>query len=326
MRDGNLNRQLKELVQPLQSLLNKEDTIQDALLLLRQKKIEHKVIYFYVTDSDNKLVGVVSTRKLLLSHPETKISAIMDAPVLRLHERQTLKEAMELFARRGLLAIPVVNDDNALIGFVDIETYLEESFDVADSQHRMDMFQVVGLTLEDRKKVSPVRDYRFRMPWITCNMLSGIVCAIISRFYVQVLDQIVLLAMFIPLVLTLSESVSMQSMTHSLLFLRRPRVTWKYIFLKALWEEKVLFLIAATCAITIGIISLLWKGGIIASCVIGFSILISVLVAATLGFTLPILLHKSRLDPKVASGPVVLMLADVITTAIYLSLSTRYLL
>ena len=326
MVNANLQKCVKDLAQPLRTTLYEKDTVAEALVILRGKNIDHKVIYFYVVDVNNRLVGVVSTRKLLLAHPQKSLEEIMDRAVIRLQEHQTLKEAMEIFARHSLLALPVVDHDNKILGLVDIEMYIEESFDVADAQHRSDVFQFIGVTLEDEKHISPIRDYRYRMPWIFCNLVGGLSCAVIGFFHALVLDKVVVLAMFIPLVLTLSESVSMQSMTHSLQFLRRPRLSRRFAFLRILWEWRVLILIALTCGFSVGLVSLLWHEGSLSSLVIGLSILLSVFVSATIGFSVPLLLHRFRLDPKVASGPIVLMLADILTTFFYLSLASWWLL
>jgi magnesium transporter len=117
---------------------------------------------------------------------------------------------------------------------------------------RLDLFQMIGLSLEDGQKPSLRTGYRLRMPWLLCNVFSGIVCAIISRVYEVVLAKYLLLAFFIPLVLTLSESTSMQSMTQSLLFLRRPRFQWKTAIGQAFREWQLAILLAASSGVIVG--------------------------------------------------------------------------
>src|SRR5262249_40149177 len=155
---------------------------------------------------------------------------IMGRSVVRLKEEQTLEEAMELLSNHQLLALPVVDQKQKLKGVIDIQLYLEESFDVAGARHSSDVFQILGLTLEMGKRKSPWKNYQIRMPWILCNMAGGICCAIISFLYQDVLAKVLLLAMFIPLILTLTESISMQSMTQSLHWVRQTNLSWKRIF------------------------------------------------------------------------------------------------
>jgi magnesium transporter len=157
-------------------------------------------------------------------------------------------------------------------------------------------------------------------------MIGGVLCAIISRYYALVLGKILILAMFIPLVLTLSESSSMQSVIQSIHYLRGDKKGIRFALFRAFKEWMVVALIAATSGFFVGMISLLWQSGALPSFAIGLGIFISIIVSCTFGIWLPVFLHKIRLDPKVASGPIVLTLADVLTTAIYLSLATWWLI
>ena len=323
MKDHNLQKPVYEVLRPVTCLVNVHQTVQEALLSLKDKHIDEKIIYFYVIDENEKLVGVVSTRALLLSDSNTLISDIMQWNVVRIFSRQNLQVALEIFAKHNLLALPVVDDDGRLIGAIDVNMYMEESFDILNAQHRRDVFQFIGLSLEER---SSVKSYFFRMPWLLCNMLGGFICALISNLHELVLTRVILLAMFIPLVLSLSESVSMQSMTNSLQFLKRQTVTWRYSFLKAIKEWKTVGMVSITSGILVGLFSLLFQDGIGPSLIIGISITFSIFISASFGILIPIVLHKTKLDPKVASGPVVLMSADVLTTALYLTLANWWLL
>ena len=132
--------------------------------------------------------------------------------------------------------------------------------------------------------------------------------------------------MFIPLLLTLSESISMQSLTQSMQVIRRGKTTLSVIG-RTIWDEwKVLGILASSSGVIVGLISLFWGGGFLSGLVIMIGIGVSVFISASIGAIVPLLLHARKWDPKVASGPVVLMFADVLTTAIYLSLATWWLL
>ena len=151
-------------------------------------------------------------------------------------------------------------------------------------------------------------------------------CAIISDLYEVVLMNVIILAMFIPLVLSLSESISMQAMTVSMYLMTHKKHSWRKVFAYTLKEVRLFFLIALTASIFVGLLSLLWREGVGPSIIICISIFTSIIVTAILGAIVPIIMHRWKLDPRVASGPIVLMFADVITTAIYLSLAFWLLL
>ena len=307
--------------------MHPDHTIEEALAILRKKDIHDKIIYFYVVDDEGFLKGIVSTRTLLLKPSHLRINQVMDSHFTAMKDTQSLQEAMEHFNTHHLLAFPVVDEANRFLGIIDVQLYFEENLDIAHSQRRTDIFQMLGVYLEEGRKMTPLKSYRYRMPWIFCNMFGGIACAIISNFYEAVLAKVIILAMFIPLILTLSESISMQSMTQSLQILRQhTHFKWSFFINRILYESRALILIAGTCAIVVGVISTLWSGGYGPAITIAFGIFFSVVLTATIGAAVPVILHARSWDPKVAAGPVVLMFADVITTAIYLSLATWWLL
>ena len=326
MKSSNLSINLKEILKEVTAVFLDKDTVGMALKKLQEKRLDPRIIYFYVVDDGGRLKGVIPTRRLLLCDGNVKVSEIMETSVIKLFDHQILKDAIGFFSTYNLLAIPVVDKDEKLLGVVDVDMYIQESFDIADARHRSDIFQLIGFSLEDEKIISVKRNYRLRMPWIFCNMFSGILCAIISRFNEEVLSSAIILAMFFPLVLTLSESVSMQSMTHALQFIRRPKIKMDAVIKTAIKEGRIVVLIGISSGIIIGFVSLLWKDGPMPSLVIGSGIIISVAISGLFGLIFPILIHKTKLDPKVASGPVVLMLADVLTTAIYLGLASWWLI
>ncbi len=326
MSHKDLSRKVKDLVVPVQTIVRPFQTIAEALSSLRRKRIDNKIIYFYVVDEEDCLIGVVPTRTLLLKDPEERISDVMEKNVVCLKEDQNLEQAMQALSSHHLLALPVVDEKHRFCGVIDVQLYLEENIDIARSQRSMDIFQFLGISLEEGLIRHPLKGYAKRMPWIFCNMIGGIGCAIISHFFKVVLSEVIILAMFIPLVLSLSESISMQSMTQSLQLLRKQKQSWRRIFVRVFSEVKIVALMSATSGVIVGVLSLLWDSGVGASCVIAVGLTTSILLSASMGSLIPLFLHARQLDPKVASGPIVLTLADVVTTTIYLSLASLWLL
>ena len=326
MAFSNLHRKAKECVANVQTILYEDDTIDKALQNIRGKDIHDQVLYFYVLNHEGKLVGVVSTRELLLRDKEKTIKEMMSKNIIYLHEDQTLDEAMVIMESQQLLALPVLDHEGKFLGVIDVSHYLEESVDVANTKKRMQIFQMMGFVLDEGKQVSTWHSYRSRMPWIFCNMFGGLACAVISRLYELVLSKVLLLAMFIPLVLSLSESISMQAMAQSLHLPHSSKYGKEHPLKKIFRQWKIFSLLAVSCGVIVGGISLFWGDGIEPAFVIMAGIMISIFITALIGAAVPILLHTKRLDPKVASGPVVLMMADVITTTIYLTIATWLLL
>ena len=184
-----------------------------------------------------------------------------------------------------------------------------------------------GMYAEEGKKQSVFIAYRNRMLWIFCNIFGGLACAAISAYFELVLAKVLLFAMFIPLILTLSESISMQSLTQSMQLIHGRRSGgWNLWMGSLLREWRIILFMGLTCGTVIGFASLLWQEGWVPSLIIGVANVIGVLVSAIIGSLVPLVVHQLHWDPKVAAGPVVLMFADIFTTALYLGLATWILI
>ncbi len=323
--EEDLAKPVRQFVTSVQTWLNVEWTVAEALEQLRRRQIPHQVIYFYAVDGAGRLAGVMSSRKLLLCAPETRIGDAMDRPVISLDEDATLAEAMEEFAIRRLLALPVVDREGKLLGVVDVQLYAEEAFDLAEAGRVADLFQLIGLSLESIKRGGVLASFKARIPWLALNIAGGLACAGIAAAFHHVIDEFLLLAFFIPLVLTLSESISMQSMTLTLQYLHG-QASWRRFRMRFAMEWKTAALLACACAAVGGAAAMLWPQGLHSFGVIMLSIAVAMAASATLGMTLPAALRGLKLDPHLAAGPVVLMIGDVIATALYLGLATAMLM
>ncbi len=321
-----LSRPLRDHVQPVDSTVRSDQVVGQAIASLRHQNIRTKAIYFYVIDPGDRLVGIVSSRALLLAGPDDRIDRIMNANVISVPASGTLQLAMEMFALHRLLALPVVEDDGRLVGQLDVQLYTDEVFDLAETRRAADVFQLIGLTVDQLREGSAWYAFRGRLPWLSCNLVGGLACAIIAAFFDDVLDDVLILAMFIPLVLTLSESISIQSVTMSLQQLQGKGVHWRRFRVRMLREWKTAALLGVTLGLAVGIIALAWRQGWQAPAVITVSICLSMIVAATLGTGIPALLHAARLDPRLAAGPVVLTFTDMATMSVYLGIATAVLL
>src|SRR5262249_5626014 len=164
-----------------------------------------------------------------------------------------------------------------------------------------------------------------RFPWLLATMTGGIICAFLSGAYEATLARSLVLAFFLALVLGLGESVSVQSLTVTLQALHAQPMTWRWLLRAARKEVGTAILLGSASGIIVGLIVWLWRGSGLAGAVIGISLLLAVTVACFTGLMVPSVLHRFKLDPKIAAGPVALALADVFTLLFYFNLA-RWLL
>ncbi len=303
--------------------LNERQTVQEALESIRQSPPAERIVYFYVTSVEGKLVGVIPTRRLLLNAPTAVIGDIMIRGVITIPHTATVLEACEYFVQHRLLAFPIT-DEGRMIGVVDVELYTDELEDLDRIRHDDDLFQLIGVHLSSKEvQTSSVAAYRSRFPWLLCNIGGGLAAAFLANFYDAELQKVVALSLFIPIVLALSESVAMQSVSLALAGLHHEKNQQAGLIGKLRRELVTGILLGVTCGVIVGLVSWLWKGdmGVVACLLIGIGG--GVIGSALVGVAIPNGLRMAKLDPGIASGPIALACADMLTLLIYLNLARQ---
>jgi len=327
----------KELITPLSEYTTPSEysftidhTVQEVLHTLQSKMTQKHNDYFYITDKDNVLQGIITTRDLIYASPKTKLIDVVDTEVLKVHEEDKLEKALKLLTKHQILVLPIVNKENRFVGVLEVLPHDTQSLYKSKRLHqkylKADLFQFIGFSLEQGKLNSTWMAFRYRMPWLFCNLIGGLICAVIAEFFQLTLVAFVTLALFIPLVLTLSESISIQSMTLSLRFLHLRKIQATQVMRRMLIEWKASALLALASCLVITLFYFAWSVEIKPIFAITVSMFVAMVISASFGALFPILLHIVKLDPKVAAGPVVLMVADIVTVSIYLSISTWMLM
>jgi len=300
-------------------------TVGEALDWLRHNPPNERIIYLYVVDGEDRLLGVVPTRRLLLSQPDQPIAAIMVRKVIALPADATVLDACEFFIQHRLLAFPVVDADRRILGVVDVELYTSELDALGESAAGEEVFQRIGVRLAAGQRESPWAAFRQRFPWLGCNLAAGILAAILSGLFRDELERVVALAFFIPVVLNLAESVSSQSVSLALQALHGRPPSWRALARDLRREFGTGLFLGLAAGAVVALVALVWLGqGRVALCLMG-GIAGGVAGAAMLGLALPVVLRLLKLDPRVAAGPIALAGADIITILLYFNLA-RWLL
>ena len=306
-------------------VLHKDRTIQEAVDTIRMHGGGDNFAYFYVVNDDQQLVGVLPTRKLITTALDRRVETVMRENVVAIPESFTVLEACELFALHRFLAFPVVDAKRHIIGLVDINLFSEEMFDVQEREQMDSAFETLGFRLSQIRDASLWHVYRARFPWLLASIASGTLCAFLVSFFEVTLARSLVLAFFLTTVLGLGESVSVQTMTIVIHALRQetPNGRW---YLGVLRRELArTFLLGASSAVLVGAIVIAWRHAVLPGFVIAAGILGSLLSACFFGVSIPTLLHKLKLDLKIASGPLTLAIADVFTIVVYFTLAAAWL-
>ncbi len=313
--------------------LNKNLSVDEALSKIRQEGVGERIVYFYVVDDEQKLVGVLPTRRLLIGKLEQKLEDIMVKRVAALPSNSTVYDALEFFATYKFLAFPVVDAERRIIGVVDVNLFTDELLEEKDSDSASEVepqdldsiFETIGFRINELKNASVWKAWRIRFPWLLITVISGTTAAVFTGLFHATLEHSLVIAFFMALVLGLGESVSIQSMTVTVQMLKVSRPSFKWYLKSLLREIKVSVLLGAVCGLIVFTVVFLWKQEVLAALVIGSSIVLVEIAAAFWGLSVPALLHRTKLDPKIAAGPITLALTDICTILFYFGLAALVL-
>ncbi|MFO0864019.1 MAG: magnesium transporter [Gemmataceae bacterium] len=299
-------------------------TVAEALAYVRTHEIGSRVVYFYVVDDEGRVAGVIPTRRLLRAQPATPVAEVMVSAVVTIPHTATVLDACEFFTLHKLLAFPVVDDEQRLIGLVDVTLYTDEIEDLERQQEDQDLFELVGVHLSEAEQRKMLLAVRKRFPWLICNVVGGMIAALISDVYADVAT-LILVTPFITLVTGMAEGVSIQSVSIALQTMHGRKPTWVDLGRRLGRELVVGLTLGACCGMVVGTVAYFWKGSIHAGLSLFIGIAGGVAASAAIGLALPFILRMARRDPQVASGPIALATADLVTLLLYFNLG-RWLL
>lgn len=309
--------------------LDKNLSVDETLKKIRAEGLGERIVYFYVVDDEKKLVGVLPTRRLLTGKPEQKIEELMVKRVAALPKTATVYDACEFFVTYKFLAFPVVDEERRLLGIVDVNLFTDELLEDESEEDELksydDVFETIGFRINELKNASPLRSWRIRFPWLLVTISSGTAAALFIGIFHTTIEMSLVIAFFLALVLGLGESVSIQSMTVTVQTLHSTQPSLKWYLKNLLRESKTSFLLGVSCGALVTVVVFLWKGQVLPAVVIGSSIVLVEISAAFWGLSVPAILHKTKLDPKLAAGPITLALTDITTILFYFGLATLIL-
>ena len=297
--------------------LREDLTVQEALDSIRRQGLGEKIVYFYVVDDDDRLTGVLPTRRLLTSALGRHLAELMITRVIAIPQTATVMDACDLFILHKFLAFPVVDEQRRIVGLVDVNVFTEEVFDVAKREQWDEVFQTIGFRVSQVRDASPLKAFRFRFPWLTATIGSGTLCALLASGYEATLAKSLVLAFFLTLVLGLGESVSIQSMTVTIQALRSMQPTFRWYVRAFRREVFTAIMLGTACGGLVGLIAWLWRGEALPAAAIGAGILLTIFAACFFGLSIPVILHALRLDLKISAGPITLALTDIFTLIFY---------
>ncbi|MFF2886391.1 magnesium transporter [Paenibacillus sp. NPDC057967] len=284
-------------------------------------EIAESINYLYVVDEKKKLIGVVSYRDLILAEIGDQITDIMYERVIAVPVDMDQEEVARRIERYNFLAIPVVEEDGVLVGIVTVDDIIDVV--IREASEDIAKMSASGKSIDFDTKAH-VAAYR-RLPWLILLLLIGIISGtIISRFE-ETLDKVVALAFFMPMIAGMTGNTGTQSLAVVVRGLTTKEVT-SGVVRRLVWRELMVgLMIGGICGVLISIIAYIWQGSPILGLVVGGSLVMTLIIGTLAGTVIPLLLYKLKVDPAVASGPLITTLNDILSLLIYFGIATAFL-
>jgi len=295
-------------------------TVDRALQIIRSSGRADTPSYIYIVDAGGRLAGVAPLRALLMARPQDSVHSIMVKAVTRLKTSASLAEIAAMFQQYHFVSLPVVDDKERLVGIVTLTAMK----DAQQQGHEQVLRGITGVDPKERLKQTMVA-VRDRLPWITVTIVGGLGCAFIAGLFQHTLEAIVVLGVFMPIVLALGESIGAQT-TSVVLATFAEGTEGPEQMTAFLTKEVIVGVLAAVYSgVVVSATSMLWHGNPRLGLLIGGAVLISVAWAAFLAVVIPGLMKRFKVNPSIASGPLVLALADFSTLLVYFGGATLFL-
>ncbi len=312
------------LMTPNYVAVRKNWTVAQALEHIRKYGRDSETLsMIYVIDDKKKLLDEIRLRKILLADPNSTIESLMDNEVYFLRTDQHENEAIELFKKYDLYAMPVVDSHGALVGMVTVDDVL----DVVEQKTTEEIQKsaaVVPLYAAYRN-THPAKLYRSRVGWLLALIVVNIVSSSIIASYEEVLQSFIALTFFIPLLIGSGGNAGSQAVTLIVRALSTSDLKMTQ-FPSAFAKE---IIVGALLGASMGVASSFlgfFKADLTVGLIVGLAMFCIILVANLIGTSIPFILTKAKVDPAVASSPLIATIADAVGLLIYFFIATQVLM
>lgn len=283
-------------------------TVEEAIENIRGRENVEMVFYLYLVDEAGRLAGVVSLRQLLLARPDSPLHSIMNRGVLKVSTDTDEVTVAMLVDKYRLLAIPVVDHQDVLVGMVTVDDVI----DVMEEETTRDILKMAGTSESEILTKSTFKIAGIRLPWLFAAFLGGIGATMVIGQYEEILAQIVILSAFVPVIIGMAGNVGVQSATVTVRGLATGAVDVRDTLRLVFKELRVGFLLGLFYGLILAIYGYFMYDSFALGQTIGLTILVNMTGAAVLAVAMPMMFVRLKVDPAVATGPFVTTAIDVL--------------
>ena len=300
----------------------KEDmTIEQALDRIRQIGTDSETIYTcYVLDKNRKLQGIIGIKELLLAKEDTLIADNMETNIISVNTLEDQEEVAKKFDKYDLYALPVVDNENRLVGIVTVDDAINVLQDEAEED--FEKMAAMAPTEESYFETSVFKHAKNRIVWLLILMLSSAITGTIITKYENAFAAVPLLVAFLPMLMDTGGNCGSQSSTLIIRGLATDELEVKDVF-KILWKEiRIAVIVGISLATINGLRIFAQYKNLQLACTVGLSITTTVILSKSIGCLLPLLAKKLKLDPAIMAAPLITTIVDILSVLVYFNIAT----
>jgi magnesium transporter len=309
------------LMNPHVFALPEDLTAGEAITAIQSARDVEMVFYLYVVDQRRHLVGVTSLRRLILVSPDTPLKRIMTSDVYSARDDVDQEEVARKVASYNLLAIPVVDPENKLVGVITVDDVI----DVLKDEATEDVFRLAGVSAEDGVLTPPLESLKKRLPWLLVNLGTAFIAAFVVSRFSGTIAKVLPLAALMPVVAGMGGNAATQTLAVVVRGIALGELTWGNAR-QAVFKEA---LVGLGNGVALGLVAVLgawlladdWALGAI----LGMAMIINMFIAAVAGTLIPLGLRAAKVDPALASSVFITTLTDVFGFLSFLGLATVFI-
>jgi len=285
----------------------------------QQEYSDYEVQYAYITAKSGALIGVLRMRDLIMAKPSVPVKELMIRHPQWVLVEDSLDKLVRFFEEHNFIGAPVVDSEGHLVGVIRRARVMESTAERAESS----FLHVSGIVGGEEFRYMPVlhRSTR-RLSWLSINIVLNIIAASVIAFYQETLSAVIALAVFLPIISDMSGCSGNQAVAVSIRELTLGLVRPSEIFKVCFKEAAVGIINGLALGILVGLVGYLWKGNLYLSLVIGGALGLNTIIAVCIGGSVPLLLRKIKMDPALASGPILTTITDMCGFFLTLSLAS----
>ncbi|PIC70902.1 magnesium transporter [Sporosarcina sp. P16b] len=297
-------------------------TVEKAIEKLKHyESFAHYLNYVYIINDEKQLIGVLSYRDLLLAQADSNVTEIMETGLAKVFDTTDQGDVAKMIGRFDFVSLPVVNEENVLVGIIRTDEVLD--LVVREANKDIEMLFASGKSIDFNTKPL-VAAYR-RLPWLILLLFIGLVSGSIISKFEATLEAVVALAFFMPMIAGMTGNTGTQSLAVVVRGLVSEDLDMKKSLHLVFRELIVGVILGVVCGAAIAVIAYVWQGSFTLGLVVGSSLVATLIIGTIAGTIIPLILNKFKVDPAVASGPLITTINDILSLLIYFGIATMFI-